>query len=76
MTTRSVIASFGGITKMARALRHRNPSTVQGWWERQIIPARRLSSVLAAAERLNINVGPADLISDLGAAHDASSQVN
>ena len=73
MGTRSVIVAFGGIAKMARTLRHRNPSTVQGWWERQVIPSRRFPSVLAAAQALDIQIGPADLIPEADAERSAIS---
>lgn len=62
MTTRSIIASFGGIAKMARTLRHRNPSTVQGWWERGVIPAQQQAVVLEAARSSGIHLEPSDLI--------------
>ncbi|WP_430739019.1 carph-isopro domain-containing protein [Sphingomonas paeninsulae] len=42
---RDLIASRGGIRPLARALGHKNPSTVQGWWERNSIPEAHLPSV-------------------------------
>ena len=61
---------------MARALRHRNPSTVQGWWERQIIPSRRFPSVLEAAARLGIAVSAVDLIPEVAAGDHLELQDN
>ncbi|WP_333703351.1 carph-isopro domain-containing protein [Sphingobium yanoikuyae] len=46
---REIIRQLGGIRGLARKLRHRNHTTVQGWWERGNIPADRLGEVLAAA---------------------------
>ena len=68
MSIRTVIVSFGGISALARELKHRNPSTVQGWWERETIPARRQPEVLAAARRLDLAVRAVDLIPDLAQA--------
>jgi hypothetical protein len=62
MVIRQVIRAFGGIRPMAVALEHKSHTTVQGWWEREVIPARRQPEVLAAAERLGISVTAADMI--------------
>lgn len=43
----TIIAERGGIRPLARALGHRNHTTVQGWWERNSIPAHHLDQVLA-----------------------------
>ena len=67
MAIRQVIVSLGGISGLARELRHRNPSTVQGWWEREVIPARQQPNVLGVAARLNVEVDPADLIPQVAA---------
>ena len=57
-----VIGKFGGIRKMAAALGHKNPSTVQGWKERGFIPPRRYDEVIAAAARESIDLCPADFV--------------
>ena len=66
-TAEPIIAKFGGLSAMAAALGHRNPSTVQGWKERGIIPARQQPLVLQAARRLGIDLSPADFIQELPA---------
>lgn len=52
MSIRAVITELGGITGLARGLGHRNVTTVQGWWERERIPARRQREVLDFANGL------------------------
>jgi len=42
-----LIRQRGGIRPLARALGHRNHTTVQGWWERENIPAEQLPAVQA-----------------------------
>ena len=44
---RQIISERGGIRKLARALDHRNHTTVQGWWDRERIPEDRRAEVLA-----------------------------
>jgi D-beta-D-heptose 7-phosphate kinase/D-beta-D-heptose 1-phosphate adenosyltransferase len=55
-----IIASFGGVTALARALGHRGPTTVQGWKQRGLIPARRQQQVLDAGQALGISITPQD----------------
>jgi hypothetical protein len=59
-----IIERFGGLSALARALGHRHPTTVQGWKQRGIIPARQQQQVLAAAQREGIALNPADLFDD------------
>jgi hypothetical protein len=59
---RYIIEKFGGLSATARALGHRNASTVQGWWERGVIPARQQPHVLEASRRLKVGITPADFI--------------
>ncbi|WP_443024842.1 hypothetical protein [Sphingomonas sp. Leaf22] len=47
---------------MAQKLGHKSHTTVQGWWDRQVIPAQRQREVVGAAERLGIELQPGDLI--------------
>ncbi len=70
----SIIAKFGGIHSTARALGHKNPTTVQGWKERGVIPARQQAAVLAAAAELGIEMGPADFFDIAPAAVTASTE--
>lgn len=46
----ALIAKRGGIRPLARALGHRNHTTVQGWWERKRIPDEHISAVSAVCE--------------------------
>ena len=62
MSIRQVIVSLGGISALARGLGHRNPSTVQGWWERDVIPAHQQAFVLEAARVAGLGLEPSDLI--------------
>jgi len=55
-----IIARFGGLTKLARALGHEHPTTVQGWKKRGVIPARQQGKVLDAATANGVALEPAD----------------
>ena len=59
-----VIERFGGITALSRALGHEHPSTVQGWRDRGIIPARRQAELMRLAKTMGIELSPEELISD------------
>jgi len=50
-----VIAKFGGIRPLADALGY-TPSTVQGWGERGVIPARQIPKVIAAGRSAGVPV--------------------
>ncbi len=62
MSIRNTISALGGISAVARGLGHRNVTTVQGWWDREVIPAQRQRSVLDLACSLGIAIGPDDII--------------
>lgn len=51
-----IIEKFGGINPMARALGHKNPSTVQGWKERGVIPSKQHEAVWQAARSQGIEL--------------------
>lgn len=51
-----IIDKFGGINAMARALGHKNASTVQGWKERGAIPSKQHVAVWEAAKIHNIEM--------------------
>lgn len=68
--SRKIIQKFGGINPMARIL-DIPPSTVQGWKERGVIPARRQVEVIEAARREGIAVSPADFF-DMPDEHDGA----
>lgn len=57
---RFIIDRFGGIVPAAKALGHKYPTTVQGWYERGWIPARQQKRVLDAAEQIGVVLTPAD----------------
>ncbi|MFV0922758.1 carph-isopro domain-containing protein [Sphingomonas parapaucimobilis] len=62
MMIRDVIIQLGGVRRLARRLGHRNASTVQGWWERGVIPAHQQAHVLHAAREASVPVQASDLI--------------
>lgn len=57
---RPIVDAFGGLTKTATALGHKNVTTVQYWLEKDTIPEWRLHEIRAAAERDGVDL-PADL---------------
>ena len=59
-TANYVISKFSSMSSLSRALGHENPTTVQGWKERGIIPARQVPKVLEAAKHAGIALEPAD----------------
>jgi len=48
-----LIGRFGSIAETARALGHRNPTTVQGWKERGCVPARQFQRLIEAGSSLH-----------------------
>jgi len=62
---RAVIGRFGGVRALARLL-DLPSTTVQGWYERGVIPARRQPDLLAAAGRAEIALGPDDFFKASG----------
>lgn len=69
-----IIEQLGGISRLARALGHRNPTTVQGWKARGTIPVRRIPEVMEAARRLGMELS-ADAFLDIpGHQQDSSGQ--
>ena len=61
----SVIESFGGLSRLARALGHSHVTTVQGWRERGAIPVRHHARILEAARSLGIQLRRNDLLDEL-----------
>jgi len=57
-----VIRKMGGLRKLARALEHRNPTTVQGWKARGNIPARHQPAILEKAAAAGVELSPADFL--------------
>jgi hypothetical protein len=67
----SIIAAFGGVRPMARAI-NRPVSTVHSWKDRGSIPDEHKRDVLTTAQALGLNLGPADFFpADLQAPSDA-----
>lgn len=62
MSIRNAITKLGGIPAVARGLGHRNVTTVQGWWDRDTIPARRQPEVLGLAVALGLPLDPVEII--------------
>lgn len=57
-----IINRLGGLTKLSRALGHRNVTTVQGWKIRGVIPARQQAAVVAIALDQKIRFAIEDFI--------------
>lgn len=55
-----IIERFGGLTKLADALGHKFPTTVQGWKVRGRIPSSQQDAVLRAARERGLDLEPAD----------------
>ena len=59
-----IILRFGGLTKLATALGHENPTTVQGWRDRGVVPSRQIPRVIEAGKAQAIALTPADFFDD------------
>ena len=57
-----IIKRFGGIAALAKALGHKNSSTVQGWKKAGIIRPIYNDEILNAAGERNIALQPGDFI--------------
>lgn len=57
-----IIEKFGGLSALAKALGHKNSSTVQGWKERGLIPQKKWGAVLEAAKRAKVRVSIDEII--------------
>lgn len=60
-----VIETFGGLTRLAKALGHAHVTTVQGWKDRGAIPLRHHARILDAARSLGIHIHRNDLLDQL-----------
>jgi len=61
MDVKDIIEKFGGLAAMARALGHKNVTTIQGWRDSNRIPPWRHHEVMVAAEACGISLSAADL---------------
>jgi len=61
----AVIESFGGLSRLAKALGHSHVTTVQGWRDRGAIPVKHHARILDAARTLGIPINRNDLLDDL-----------
>lgn len=56
MLAEPIIDAFGGLSKTAKALGHKNVTTVQGWLTSGSIPHWRRHEILEAAKRLKLDL--------------------
>lgn len=56
------IERLGGLRALAKALGHRNCTTVQGWKERGVIPSRQIAAVIKVGLSCGIELGLTDFI--------------
>jgi len=61
-----IIEYLGGTNAVARGLRHRWPTTVQGWKDRGIVPATRIPEVIAFAATSDRPLAYADFFKSPG----------
>jgi hypothetical protein len=54
----ALIMAFGSLTKTAKALGHKHPTTVDGWRRSGRIPNWRWPEVIAGAERAGVVLPP------------------
>lgn len=53
---RRIVDLFGGLTRLSSALGHRNPTTVQGWLVRGVVPVRQIPKVIAVGRKLGLEL--------------------
>lgn len=53
-----IIRKVGGLRRLAKALGHKNPSTVTGWRQRGRIPDWQKPKVMAAAKACGVEIRP------------------
>lgn len=58
----ALIDAFGGPSAMARALEHRHVTTIIAWRNAGRVPRWRRPEIIAAAQRLGIELPPAFLV--------------
>jgi len=63
MKVENIISKFGGLTRLARALDMKHPTTVQGWKDRGTIPTRHIPRIITAARHNNIKLSLPDFFS-------------
>ena len=69
--TSQIIDAFGGVTALARALGHKNATTVQGWKSSDRIPPWRRQAIVEAACKVGIKL-PSDFAPFVPRAEDAA----
>lgn len=59
-----IIALFGGITSLSRILGHKHPTTVQGWKDRGLVPAKHHQTLIDVGRDNDVSITPADFFVD------------
>lgn len=55
-SVRRIVNLFGGLTRLSTGLGHRNPTTVQGWLVRGVVPVRQIPKVIAVGRKLGVEL--------------------
>lgn len=55
-----IIKKFGSQAELARAMKHKNNTTVGHWFKIGYVPTKRIPEVIAAGEILGIKLVPRD----------------
>lgn len=58
----SIIDRLGGLTELAKALGHKNPTTVQGWKARGVIPIRHIPAVIEIGRAKGVDLELSDFL--------------
>jgi len=70
-----VIDAYGGLAGLARALGHRNSSTVQGWRNRGRVPITKIRDVIALAKAKGLEFTPGDFVPESSPPANDSQEV-
>lgn len=70
-----IIGKFESARELARRLGHTNPTTVQGWRERGLIPIKHAPRIIAVSADLASPVVPADFLPSFECPAPAKSEI-